>query len=158
MKEKHIFKLKPGQIDYTHKKIAPVINCIVKYNDKILILKRSKKLRFYPNVWNGVSGFLDDDKSIIEKAKEELKEEINVASKHIKQIIQAKQIIVNDPKTKKWLITPVLVIITTNKIKTNWETQKYKWIKPEEIKKYKTTPKFPKIIAQALSINVKMLK
>ncbi|MCG2693290.1 hypothetical protein L6279_04270 [Candidatus Parcubacteria bacterium] len=41
---------KPGQIDYTRKKSAPVINCVVKYQDKVLILKRSKKMAGHTRV------------------------------------------------------------------------------------------------------------
>ncbi|MBU4511652.1 HD domain-containing protein [Patescibacteria group bacterium] len=45
----------------------------------------------------------------------------------------------------------MLVVITINKIKTDWETEKYQWIKPEQIKKYKTAPDFDKIIEKALT-------
>ena len=69
------FKPKPGQIDYTNARWAPVINCVVKYKDRILIVQRSSKLNFYPGYWNGISGFLDDKRSLEEKARDELKEE-----------------------------------------------------------------------------------
>ena len=61
------FQPKPGQIDYTNIKWAPVINCVVKHGDKILIVKRSPDLKFYPGWWNGLGGFLDDDKELEEK-------------------------------------------------------------------------------------------
>ena len=55
MKDKNIkkskFKPRPGQIDYTNIHWAPVINCVLKYQDKILVVKRSQELNFYPNYW-----------------------------------------------------------------------------------------------------------
>src|SRR3989338_5311349 len=72
------FTPKPGQIDYTHIKRRPVINCVVKCGEKILIVKRSEKLNFYPGYWNGISGFLDDGKSVAEKAREEVREEAGI--------------------------------------------------------------------------------
>jgi len=38
------FKPKPGQIDFTHARWSPVINCVVKYKNKILIAQRNKKI------------------------------------------------------------------------------------------------------------------
>ena len=79
--EKSTFKARKGQIDYTHARWAPVINCVLKYNNKILVVQRSKNLNFYPNYWNGVSGFLDDQRSLNKKISDELKEELGIEAK-----------------------------------------------------------------------------
>jgi len=55
-----------------------------RYQNKILVVQRSKKLHFYPGYWNGISGFLDDQKNIEQKVKEELREELGITSRHIK--------------------------------------------------------------------------
>ena len=57
---KHIFTPRLGQTDYTDIYYCPVINCVVKYQDKILVVERHKSLYFHPRFWNGISGFLDD--------------------------------------------------------------------------------------------------
>lgn len=72
------FKPKPGQVDFTNIRWAPVINCVVKHQDKILLVKRSKELNLYPGYWNGISGFLDDQRSLTEKVEEEIKEELGI--------------------------------------------------------------------------------
>ena len=82
------FKPKLGQVDYTKVRWAPVINCVLKYKDKILIVQRSGKLNFYPNYWTGISGFLDDKRSLQQKVKDEIKEETGLGSKNIKSIKQ----------------------------------------------------------------------
>ena len=66
---------KPGQIDYTNIRYAPTVNIVVEYKGKIFCVQRASDLRLYPNYWDWVCGFLDDNKSIEEKAYEELKED-----------------------------------------------------------------------------------
>ena len=67
MKKSRKFVPAPGQTDFTNIRFAPVINCVLKYKNKILLVQRSKELRLYPDYWNGISGFLDDDKSLNDK-------------------------------------------------------------------------------------------
>lgn len=141
------FNPKPGQMDYTNARWAPVINCVVKYGDKILIVQRSKKLNFYPGYWNGVAGFLDDYKSLEEKVKEEVREELGLSLKDIKGIKLGEIFDQEEPKYKKtWIVHPVLVEINTNKIKLDWEAENYKWVKPSGIKNLKLLPGFDKVL------------
>jgi len=59
------------------------------YKGKILIVKRSKNSEYYPNCWSGISGFLDDSKTIKEKTKEELFEELGIKPNQIKKLKSA---------------------------------------------------------------------
>ena len=138
---------KSGQIDFTHARWAPVINCVVKHKDKILIVKRGMGLRLYPGLWNGIGGFLDDHKSLEEKVYEELREELGVkksdiVSIHLGQIFDA-----DDPQTKKtWVIHPVLVKVKTDKITLDWEADEYRWITFNEIQSLTLTPGFQEVL------------
>jgi ADP-ribose pyrophosphatase YjhB (NUDIX family) len=80
------FVPKEGQVDYSNIRYCPVINCVLKYQDKILLVQRSKDMRLYPNYWAGVSGFLDDHKSVSEKALEELSEELGLTKNDVESI------------------------------------------------------------------------
>src|SRR3989338_511970 len=114
------FISKPGQIDFTHARWSPVINCVVKYRDKILLVERSPELNLYPGYWNGISGFLDDQRSLEEKVKDELQEEIRIGEEHIKSIHQGKIFDQEAPEYKKiWIVHPVLVEVDTDKITLN---------------------------------------
>jgi 8-oxo-dGTP pyrophosphatase MutT (NUDIX family) len=141
------FQPKSGQIDYTNIRRAPVINVVVKCKDKILIVKRSEKLKYYPGLWNGISGFLDDDKTIEEKAKEELKEEIGIDENDIIFIKQGEAFEVDEPKYDKlWIVHPVLAEIKHDRIELDWEAQEYRWILPAEIESFNCAPGFRKVI------------
>ena len=82
---KPTFKPQPGQIDYTNARWAPVINCVLKYGNKLLVVQRSKELNFYPGYWNGVSGFLDDQRSLSQKISDELNEELGIPKSKIRK-------------------------------------------------------------------------
>jgi len=141
------FKPKPGQIDYSKARWAPVINCVLKFQDKILIIQRSRKLHFYPGFWNGVSGFLDDDKSLEQKVKEEISEELGLREEEVSGISLGEIFDKDELEYKKtWIVHPVLVEVSTDKIKLDWEAQDYKWIPFGEAKKFKLMPGFESVL------------
>ena len=147
------FKPKPGQIDYTNLRRAPVINCVVKYKDKILLVKRSPDMHLYPNYWNGISGFLDENKPIKDKVKAELKEEISLNAHHVLSIKQGKVFEQEAAEyNKTWIVHPILVEVDTDTITLDWEAQSYEWIGPGEIFKYPLLPGFDIVIKNFFKI------
>lgn len=146
-KKKLPFKLKPGQTDYTHARWAPVINCVLKYKNKILVVERSKKLNFYPGYWNGISGFLDDHRSLNQKVADELLEELGIPKSKIRKIQLGEIFDQEESKYKKtWIVHPVLVGVETGKVKLDWEAKNYKWLTLQEVKKLKLLPGFDKVL------------
>ncbi|MBI2623467.1 MAG: NUDIX domain-containing protein [Candidatus Liptonbacteria bacterium] len=143
------FVPKPGQVDYTHAARAPVINCVVEHDGKILLVKRSRKLNLHPGVWNGVSGFLDDGKSPMEKAKEELLEEAGISPEQIISMEEGKVFEVRDGAYgKTWVTHPVHVKVATDAVKLDWEAEEYRWVAPAEIKGLALTPGFLNVLDQ----------
>ncbi|MFA7662519.1 MAG: NUDIX domain-containing protein [Patescibacteria group bacterium] len=141
------FEPKPGQTDYTNVRWAPVINCVLRYEDKILVVQRNKNLNFYPGYWNGVSGFLDDQRSLNQKVADELKEELGINKTKIKKIQLGEIFDQEELKYKKtWIVHPVLVDVKTDKVKLDWEARNYKWLTLREIKKLKLLPGFDEVL------------
>lgn len=141
------FKLKPGQIDFSKARWAPVINCVLEYQGKILAVQRSKGMDFYPEHWNGVAGFLDDHRSLEQKVRDELKEELGISSRNIISIKLGKIFDQEAPKYKKtWIVHPVLVKVATDKVSLDWEAQNYQWLKTSAVKKLKLLPGFEKVL------------
>ncbi len=147
-----IFKSKQGQIDYTHARFAPVINCILKYKNTILVVRRSMELDFYPGCWNGVSGFLDDQKSLNEKVLEELREELRMPKSKIKRIRLGEIFDQEEPKYKKtWIVHPVLVEVATDEIALDWEAESHKWLTLQEVRKLDLLPGFDEVLKRLSS-------
>ena len=141
------FKPRPGQFDYTGIRWAPVINCVLKYKDKILVVQRSKAMRFYPGYWNGISGFLDDNNSLKQKIEGEIGEELGIRRDNIKRIKLGEIFDQEETKYKKtWIVHPVLVEVKIDKVKLDWEAKNYKWVKFNEVKKLKLLPGFKDVL------------
>jgi hypothetical protein len=52
-----------------------------------------------------------------------------------------------DEKSYDWIVHPFLFHIKEkNIIKLDWEHTEFRWIKPSEIKDYKTVPRFKDIV------------
>lgn len=141
------FKPKRGQVDFTHIRWSPVVNCVVRYKDTILLVERSKSLRLYPGYWNGISGFLDDDKGLKDKVIEELKEEIGLKKSDIVSMHFGRPFDQEEPKYKKtWIVHPVLVEVKTDRVKLDWEAKNYRWVTLADAKKIKLLPGFDMVL------------
>ena len=141
------FKPKPGQIDYTSARWAPVINCIVTYRGKILLVQRSHRLHFYPGYWNGISGFLDDRRTLEQKVRGELREEVGIAAKHVRRIRLGEIFHQDAPEYRKtWIVHPVLVNVTTDRIRLDWEAEEYRWVRPAEASRFDLLPGFDRVL------------
>ena len=146
-----MFVAKPGQKDFTNEKRAPVINCVVQCGGKILVVRRSTRMNFYPGFWNGVSGFLDDERGVEEKVKEELLEELGIGERNIIEIIEGIPFEQEDLKYgKTWIVHPVLVKVSANTVMPNWEIEDYKWIDAEEVETFELVPGFEKVVNAVL--------
>ena len=146
------FKPKPGQIDFTNIRWSPVLNCVVKYRDKILLVERSKSLRLYPGYWNGISGFLDDNKGLEDKVFEELREEIGLKKKDVIKMYFGRPFDQDAPKYKKtWIVHPVLVEVKNDRIKLDWESKTYKWVSLSEVRNLKLLPGFDMVLSTFIS-------
>lgn len=142
------FTPRPGQTDYTNIQRAPVVNCIVSHGGKILIVERSEGMRFYPGLWNGISGFLDDEKSVREKVKEELREELGILEENIASIREGTVFEQEAPEYEKtWIVHPVLVRVRTPGIELDSEAAEYAWIAPQDVWKYELLPGFERVFA-----------
>lgn len=145
-------KFSDGRIDYSNSNRAPVLTCFVKYADKILLLKRSDKVRVYQGLWNSVAGYLDEFRPLEEKAQEELREELGIAAEIIKQTKLGQPYELFDGSVGKiWIIFPVLVELNQEPvIKLDWEHTKYCWVSPEEVKNFDIVPGLDKTMARVL--------
>lgn len=138
----------PGQVDYTHIRYAPVVNTVVTDGKKLLLVRRSPDMRLYPGVWNGISGFLDDQQSIEEKVLEELKQELAMKPERIVNIQRGVPILQESPDyNKTWLIVPMLVTVTGRDYKLNWEAQEAEWFTVDAAKKLDLLPGFKHVLA-----------
>lgn len=141
------FVPKEGQVDFTNARYCPVVNCVVEFEGKLLLVKRNKNLRLYPGLWNGISGFLDDKKTIEEKVQEELGEELSVKQEHIQKISVGAVLTQEDTDYERtWLVFPVHVILSSDKYKLDGEASEAKWLTLAEARGKKLLPGFSEVL------------
>ena len=112
-----------------------VVTCFLQFESKILILKRSDKVRTHKHKWAGVSGYIEPGETDSETAIKEIREETGLAADSVELIRKGEPIHVQDG-TRVWIVHPFLFKANTNKITIDWEHTEYKWISPDELNDY----------------------
>lgn len=133
---------KDGRINYHNAKKAFVITCFAKYNDKILLLKRSDKVWTYKNKWNVIAGYLDEVKPLKQKALEELKEETKITKDKVSKVQIAEPFEFHDKSIDTtFVVHPILIELKEKpEIKLDFEHTEAKWVKKEELSSYDAVP------------------
>jgi 8-oxo-dGTP pyrophosphatase MutT (NUDIX family) len=144
-----VFVPRLGQVDYTHIRYAPVLNAVVVCTGKVLLLQRSSGMRSYPNHWCGISGYLDDDRSVEEKARQEMLEEVGIAADRILSMQRGVVLLQEAPQYgKSWLVVSVLVYVRDQRYRLDWESQAADWFSMTEAMRLRLLPGFEAVIAQ----------
>jgi len=103
-------KFPDGRIDYSNSDKAPVLTCFVRFEDKILLLKRSDRVSTSQGKWHTVAGYIDEPKPIRQKALEELEEELDIHREDVSGFTAGEPYEFFDAGAKKsWIVHPVLV-------------------------------------------------
>jgi len=129
-----------------------IVTVFVKKDNKILLLKRSKKVKTMKELWAGVSGLIENNEPPLERAKIEIFEEIGLKDDQIKleKSIDSMKIKSLQYKNHEWVIYPFLFSVKDPKIKLNWENSEYKWILVDELSNYKTVPELEKVLVNLI--------
>ena len=129
-----------------------IVTSFIKYNDQILILKRSEKVRSMKGLWSGVSGIIENNENPIDRAKIEIFEEVGIKEKEIRLVKKLEKMKIQSQQYKnhEWEIFPFLFETNNENIELNWENSEFKWITPKELKNYQTVPSLEKILVNLL--------
>ena len=130
-----------------------IVTSFIKNDDKILILKRSDKVKSMKCLWAGVSGIIEkNDTTPLERAKIEIFEETGINENEIELLKSIGQLKIESAQYKnhEWNIFPFLFKAKNPEIKLNWENSDFNWIEPNEIKNYETVPELEKILFSLL--------
>ena len=55
-----------------------IVTSFLRNSEKILLLKRSEKVKSMKNLWAGISGIIEDNEKPIKRAKIEILEEVGI--------------------------------------------------------------------------------
>jgi 8-oxo-dGTP pyrophosphatase MutT (NUDIX family) len=112
-----------------------VVTCFLTFNDNILILKRSDKVRTHKGKWAGVSGYIEPGETDDQTAIKEINEETGLSSSDVVLIRKGVPIHVQDGP-RVWVVHPFLFRCNTSDVTIDWEHTEYRWISPNKLKDY----------------------
>ena len=129
-----------------------IVTSFIKDDEKLLILKRSNKVKSMKGLWAGVSGIIENDEEPLKRAKIEIFEEAGITEEKIKLIKAVEEMKVNSPQYEnhEWEIFPFLFETKNPTITLNWENSEFKWINVDELEKYETVPNLQKVLLSLL--------
>jgi ADP-ribose pyrophosphatase YjhB (NUDIX family) len=117
---------------------------------KILLLKRSEKVKSMKNLWAGISGIIEDDEKPIKRAKIEILEEVGIEESDITLMKEGNKILIESPQyaNHQWEVYPFLFSCTNKEIKLNWENSDSRWIRINELNNFTTVPSLDRVLAR----------
>ncbi len=129
-----------------------IVTSFVKDNEKLLILKRSDKVKSMKGLWAGISGIIEKNEEPLKRARIEIFEEVGITKDKITLVRSAEEMRVNSPQYEnhEWEIFPFLFEAKNPMIKLNWENSDFKWINIEELENYDTVPSIQKVLFNLL--------
>ena len=124
-------------MEYRH-----VVTSFLQRGQLILLLRRSSQVDTYIGRWGAVSGSLERNEDLHQRAELEISEETALASKDITLVRAGELLRVYDQeKNIVWIVHPFLFAVLKSTIKINWEHSEYKWIEPAELTNFETVPR-----------------
>ena len=75
-----------------------IITAFIKNNKKILILKRSSKVRTRKGLWSAVSGIIENNENPLDRAKIEICEEIGMKNGKVNLVKKMEKIKISSPQ------------------------------------------------------------
>ena len=129
-----------------------IVTSFIQNDQKLLILKRSNKVKTMKGLWAGISGIIEKNETPLVRAKIEIYEETGISEDKIRLIKNAEKLRVHSPQYEnhEWEIFPFLFEAKNPDIKLNWENSQYTWITIDELKNYNTVPSLEKVLQNLL--------
>ena len=129
-----------------------IVTSFIRDNEKLLILKRSSKVKSMKGLWAGISGIIEKNEEPLERAKIEIFEEVGITEDTITLVRSSEKMRINSPQYEnhEWEIFPFLFEAKNPTIKLNWENSEFKWINVEELENYETVPSLQKVLFNLL--------
>lgn len=118
-----------------------VVTVFLTNQDRILILRRSDKVRTMKHKWAGISGYIEGSEDVLERAYREISEETGLARDAVELIRIGEPLEVPDKELDTlWIVHPHLFRTSSVNIRLDWEHDQYNWIEPDQIVNYDTVP------------------
>lgn len=131
--------------------IRQVVTAFLRHQGKILLLKRSDRVRTYRGRWAAVSGSLEEPTPLAQ-ALREIREETGLGEADLCLVAAAPcQEVVDAELATRWLIHPFLFEVNGSPgVRLDWEHEECRWVEPTELAHHRTVPALAQVLAACL--------
>jgi 8-oxo-dGTP diphosphatase len=129
-----------------------VVTAVIGNNNKILILRRSKRVKSFRQKWACISGYFETNEDLLSRALTEIREETKISNKDLilRKILDQFDILLDNRGILK--IQPFYFLSSTTNIVLNWEHDSYEWISKDQVNNYKFVPRLRDILGECFHI------
>ena len=129
-----------------------IVTSFLKNSNKILLLKRSEKVKSMKNLWAGISGIIEEGEEPLNRAKIEIFEEVGIKESEVTLLKTGKKMIIESPQytNHQWEVYPFLFSCSIQEIKLNWENSDSRWIEVGVLDDFTTDPRLYIVLASLL--------
>jgi 8-oxo-dGTP pyrophosphatase MutT (NUDIX family) len=119
------------------------VTSFLEHDDKILVLRRSERVRTYQGRWAGVSGSIDGGRTPEQQARLEILEETTLTDDDVRLVATGAPLAIDDAtEGRHWLVHPFrFLVLHPEKIATDWEHVETRWIAPGALAELETVPR-----------------
>jgi ADP-ribose pyrophosphatase YjhB (NUDIX family) len=123
--------------------------------DRILLLRRSGRVRTYQGAWAGVSGYLESGVAPLKQAYTEIREETGVVASQLTLRASGEPLAFRDESAgEAWIVYPFLFVVAPHAaVMTDWETLEHGWFAPDAIGALTAVPRLADALARVYPPN-----
>eukprot|EP00879_Flechtneria_rotunda_P003988 GHRR01004228.1.p1 GENE.GHRR01004228.1~~GHRR01004228.1.p1 ORF type:complete len:360 (+),score=125.10 GHRR01004228.1:765-1844(+) len=126
----------------------PVVTAFIRRDDhKFLVVRRSDKVRTYPLTYGAISGGVEGNESLLDRARAKILQETSLTPKQLQLVCFGRPLLVDD-KQGRFVVHPFLfhLMNPAATITLNWENDKYKWVIASAIAQLQHVPLLPETL------------
>jgi len=127
-----------------------VVTAILRNRGRILIVRRSEKVGTFRGKWSAISGHIEGREDPKHRAIVEVREETGIRAITFRGAGDA--VLARDGTTI-YVVHPFLFDTPKRRVRLDWENVEQRWVRPEELDRLETVPRFVDVVAAVLRLS-----
>ncbi len=137
-----------GILELPDLRARPVVSAVLRNRGRILIVRRSEDVGSFRGRWSAISGYLEAREDPKDRARREVREETRLRGLVLRA---AGSPLLARHESTIYVVHPFLFDVPTRRVRLDWENVDARWIRPEDLRRYKTVPRLSDVIASLLT-------
>ena len=137
-----------GSVELPDLEARFVVTAILRNRGRILIVRRSEAVGTFQGRWSAISGYLEDGDRPEHRARQEVWEETGIRTAALRA---SRPPILARQDSVVYVVHPFLFDVSCRRVRLDWENAAHRWVRPDELRRYKTVPRLADVVTSVLS-------